>query len=78
MADLKRENDEIRNQLNVTEGEDTILALEHLQQDYSDILDDNDRLRDSIGDYEAEMMDLVAERRRMDAKSTESDPNHIA
>lgn len=71
---LKKETDELRDRLNLSSEEDVVVALEHLQQDYSDLLDDNDRLRENMVDFEAEIDELVAERDDWMAQAQKATP----
>jgi hypothetical protein len=62
LTDLKKEIIQIRDMLNISAEEDVLTTIEHLQQDYSDLLDENDRMRESIADFEGEIEELHAER----------------
>ena len=62
LAGLRKEIIEIRDLLNISADDDVLTTIEHLQQDYSDLLDENDRMRESIADFEGEIDELHAER----------------
>ena len=62
LANLMKEVDIIRGCLTLSSTDDLIEAVKNLQQDYNDVLDENDRLRDALADLEGELAEINAER----------------
>ncbi len=65
LIDLRKQIDEVRHRLNVSDEESVVTAIKLLQQDYSDVLDENDRLRESLADLDGEIVELHAEREEL-------------
>jgi predicted nucleic acid-binding Zn-ribbon protein len=81
LADIERENDEMRRHLRISSDDDAVRALENLQHDYSEVLSENGQLRRSIADYEAEIEEIVSERDELAIKVSEiasPETNHMS
>lgn len=74
LIDLKTELIQIRDMLNISADDDVLTTIEHLQQDYSDLLDENDRMRESIADVEGEIEELHAEREVLISQAEKGPP----
>jgi chromosome segregation ATPase len=74
VSGLQKESAKFRDRLKLSPEDDAVGTLEQLQQDYSDLLDDNYRLRENLGDYEAEIDELVGERDEWMAQAQKKTP----
>ena len=71
LNDLRKQVDDVRHRLNVADDESIITAVRHLHQDYSDVLDENDRLRESLADLDGEIVALHTEREELLSQAEE-------